>query len=178
MDKESPAAIELQAVTAQRAQPNGAPSQQQDRAAAPERDKARGAGEAAAAGVLLRRRARARWWWAERGVQHPHTLTCPPPHTHIRPHIARLQDILWIEGYVAPLWRAVLFYTLCIASLGLVFLLAEWYPSLRIRLTLTRCPLAESEWVVITVSSSRGVRERGPVAGCCWRGGAGSTACC
>lgn len=72
-----------------------------------------------------------------------------------------VQDILGFEGYRASLPRQVLFVALCVLTCGALFIVSRWFLRLRIALTLTRCPLAQAEWVVVTVSA-RPARARAP----------------
>lgn len=62
------------------------------------------------------------------------------------------QDILGFQGYRASLPRRLLFVVLCVLTFGVLFVISRWFLRLRIALTLVRCPLAQAEWVVVTVS--------------------------
>lgn len=61
------------------------------------------------------------------------------------------QDILSFQGYRASLPRQLLFAALCLLTCGVLFIVSRWFLCLRVALTLTRCPLAQADYVVVTV---------------------------
>jgi hypothetical protein len=65
---------------------------------------------------------------------------------------AGVQDIASFEGYKSTLARRILFYTLGVASAGLVFLFARWFLEIKLRLLLQPCHLQQAQYVVVTVS--------------------------
>jgi len=72
-----------------------------------------------------------------------------------------LQDIQSLEGFRSPWYKQLLFFTLGICTLGILFLVCKWSVKVRTALRLSRCPLKVAKFVRVTVSS--------PVAqqGCC-----------
>ncbi|KAL1923846.1 uncharacterized protein VTP21DRAFT_8826 [Calcarisporiella thermophila] len=56
---------------------------------------------------------------------------------------------LWIYGYRFSLPLLILYYTLCLITAGILFLLGRWMPKLYIKLTGRRVPLGEADYVVI-----------------------------
>ncbi len=64
-----------------------------------------------------------------------------------------MQDIASFQGYCSPLHRQLLFWALCVLSGGLLFLASRWFLRVRVVLTLVPCPLAQAEFVLVTVSS-------------------------
>ena len=54
-----------------------------------------------------------------------------------------------VAGFRDDRTRLVLYYVLCIATLGLGYLLLRWLPRWQIRLTGRQCALATCDWVVI-----------------------------
>ena len=68
---------------------------------------------------------------------------------HALPH--HLQDIAGFQGYRASLPRQLLFALLCVVTGGALFVASRWWLRLRVALTLAPCPLAQADWVVVTV---------------------------
>ncbi|EFN58732.1 hypothetical protein CHLNCDRAFT_140417, partial [Chlorella variabilis] len=61
------------------------------------------------------------------------------------------KDIAGFQGYRSPLYRQILFWALCVLTGGLLFLLSRWFMRLRVLLALVPCPLAQAEYVVVTL---------------------------
>ncbi|KXS17261.1 hypothetical protein M427DRAFT_133689 [Gonapodya prolifera JEL478] len=60
------------------------------------------------------------------------------------------EDLLvTVKGYRKPFWKVALFNLLAIITLGIVPLLCHWFPSLRVRLLFTSCPLRHARFVHI-----------------------------
>jgi len=68
---------------------------------------------------------------------------------------AAVQDIAGFQGYRGSLPRQLLFALLCVVTCGALFVASRWFLRLRIALTLAPCPLAQADWVVVTVRCCR-----------------------
>ncbi|KAI3436891.1 hypothetical protein D9Q98_006299 [Chlorella vulgaris] len=64
------------------------------------------------------------------------------------------KDIASFQGYCSPLHRQLLFWALCVLSGGLLFLASRWFLRVRVVLTLVPCPLAQAEFVLVTLLDS------------------------
>lgn len=56
---------------------------------------------------------------------------------------------LVIAGFRSSKAKLVLYYAICIVTLGIGYLVFRWLPRLNIRFTGVQCPLNECEWVVV-----------------------------
>lgn len=56
-----------------------------------------------------------------------------------------------MRGYRQPAWKLWCFVVLAVLTAGLSLLACHWFPRLRIWLTLSPCPLADAQYVVIKV---------------------------
>ncbi|KAI8613526.1 hypothetical protein BC830DRAFT_1131916 [Chytriomyces sp. MP71] len=58
-------------------------------------------------------------------------------------------EVYVLRGFRASLAREILAFTISLATLGLAFLVARWFPLLGARLRAKQCPLAHARWVVV-----------------------------
>ncbi|PRW55974.1 Ca-transporting ATPase [Chlorella sorokiniana] len=65
------------------------------------------------------------------------------------------KDIAGFQGYRSSLPRQLLFALLCVATGGALFVASRWFLRLRIALTLAPCPLAQADWVVVTLADKQ-----------------------
>ena len=54
-------------------------------------------------------------------------------------------------GYRNCYWKLVVFYTLCVVSLGVIYLVTHWKPGWRMLLTKSRCWLRDADAVLLQV---------------------------
>lgn len=66
-----------------------------------------------------------------------------------RYYLAEEDIVIGIAGYENCWWKLVAYYVLCIATLGLGYLVLRWVPRYRINLKGTKCALGRADWVVI-----------------------------
>ncbi|KAL6452467.1 YPK9 Vacuolar cation-transporting ATPase YPK9 [Candida maltosa Xu316] len=66
-----------------------------------------------------------------------------------RYYLAEEDLVLGIAGYQNLWWKTFLYYTVCICTLGLGYLVLRWFPRYRVNLMGTRCPLGTADWCVI-----------------------------
>lgn len=85
------------------------------------------------------------------GARH-HNLHYPdfPAQLHYqRFYIAEQDLVVGIAGYTSTLWKQILYYIICILTLGLAYLFLRWLPRYRIMFRGDRSPLGSCEWCVI-----------------------------
>lgn len=64
-------------------------------------------------------------------------------------YIAEEDLVIGIAGFRTSKLRTVLYYTLCIGTLGLAYLVLRWFPRLRIACVGRPMPLGQCDWVVV-----------------------------
>lgn len=79
-------------------------------------------------------------------------------------------DVSSFEGYYRPWWRVLWFYFVGIATCGVSFLLAKWYPAYHAWLSLAPCPLGQATHIRIKVRVNLFCMQRGLA---CWDCGSG-----
>ena len=58
------------------------------------------------------------------------------------------------HGYCRSRWKVLIFYALCVLSLGVLYLVTHWKPGWRILLTKSRCWLREADTLFLQVCST------------------------
>ncbi|KAG7665956.1 uncharacterized protein J8A68_000579 [[Candida] subhashii] len=66
-----------------------------------------------------------------------------------RYYLAEEDLVIGIAGYSNCWWKEVIYYLICIFTLGIGYLVLRWMPRYRINLMGTRCPLGIADWCVI-----------------------------
>lgn len=66
-----------------------------------------------------------------------------------RYYLAEEDIVIGIAGYNNCLWKLVIYYVLCVVTLGMGYLVLRWLPRYRINLMGTQCPLGKADWCVI-----------------------------
>ncbi|OBA19758.1 hypothetical protein METBIDRAFT_12805 [Metschnikowia bicuspidata var. bicuspidata NRRL YB-4993] len=66
-----------------------------------------------------------------------------------RYYLAEEDIVVGIAGYSACLWKTVLYYALCVCTLGVGYVVLRWLPRYRVNLKGTPCPLGRADWCVV-----------------------------
>ncbi|RLV90384.1 Vacuolar cation-transporting ATPase YPK9 [Spathaspora sp. JA1] len=66
-----------------------------------------------------------------------------------RYYLAEEDIVIGIAGYCNCWWRLVLYYIICITTLGMGYLVLRWFPKYRVNLMGKRSPLGMADWCVI-----------------------------
>ncbi|KAK6204356.1 cation translocating P-type ATPase [Scheffersomyces amazonensis] len=66
-----------------------------------------------------------------------------------RYYLAEEDLVIGIAGYSNCLWKRVVYYVICILTLGIGYLVLRWFPKYRVNLMGNRSPLGISDWCVI-----------------------------
>lgn len=66
-----------------------------------------------------------------------------------RYYLAEEDIVIGIAGYQSCWWKVLIYYLICMLTLGIGYLVLRWLPRYRINLKGTQCPLGKAEWVVI-----------------------------
>lgn len=64
-------------------------------------------------------------------------------------YLAEEDLVIGIAGYANCRWKLVLYYALCVLTLGLGYLVLRWMPRYRIGLMGNKCPLGRADWCVV-----------------------------
>lgn len=64
-------------------------------------------------------------------------------------YLAEEDIVIGIAGYSSSLLKTILYYFICISTLGFGYLILRWFPKSRINLMGSKTPLGKADWVVI-----------------------------
>lgn len=64
-------------------------------------------------------------------------------------YLAEEDLVIGIAGYSYTLWKSILYYFVCISTLGFGYLILRWFPKYRINLMGNKTPLGKADWCVI-----------------------------
>ncbi|EGW33290.1 uncharacterized protein SPAPADRAFT_55183 [Spathaspora passalidarum NRRL Y-27907] len=66
-----------------------------------------------------------------------------------RYYLAEEDLVIGIAGYRNCWWKSVIYYIVCLFTLGMGYLVLRWLPKYRVNLMGTRCPLGVAQWCVV-----------------------------
>ncbi|GEQ68484.1 hypothetical protein JCM33374_g2152 [Metschnikowia sp. JCM 33374] len=72
-----------------------------------------------------------------------------PVTSYQRYYLAEEDIVVGIAGYANCLWKTIIYYVICVFTLGLGYLVLRWVPRYRINLMGTPCPLGKADWCII-----------------------------
>lgn len=72
-----------------------------------------------------------------------------PVSEYQRFYLAEEDLVIGIAGYSNCRWKVVLYYSLCIFTLGIGYLILRWLPRYRVNLMGNKCALGKADWCVI-----------------------------
>ncbi|CAN3363072.1 vacuolar cation-transporting ATPase Ypk9p [Diutina catenulata] len=73
----------------------------------------------------------------------------PSKSTYQRYYLAEEDLVLGIAGYTTSMAKSVLYYVLCVCTLGMAYVVLRWFPRYRINLLGNPAPLGVATWCVV-----------------------------
>ncbi|KAI5963290.1 uncharacterized protein KGF55_003082 [Candida pseudojiufengensis] len=73
----------------------------------------------------------------------------PTKNYYQRYYLAEEDLVIGIAGYRDNWFKKILYYVLCVSTLGLAFIVLRWFPKYRINIMGTKCALGVADWCVI-----------------------------
>lgn len=64
-------------------------------------------------------------------------------------YLAEEDLVIGIAGYTNCMWKKVIYYFICVATLGLGYLVLRWFPKYKVNLRGNESPLGKADWCVI-----------------------------
>lgn len=64
-------------------------------------------------------------------------------------YLAEEDTVIGVAGYTNSIWKKAVYYTVCLLTLGIGYLIIRWVPRYRVNLMGNECPLGKADWCVI-----------------------------